>query len=210
MALVLRTAQWSLSLQLLITAVTVGTFFVPMQTEKRDDIIVIVALETVSQVIEFVWYLIAICVVGKIQTGARYLDWVWSTPVMLVSTALFFLHRDGKPLGDALRRPTMYVTLAFNWVMLAFGYALETGRLSPFTGVALGGAAFVGSFTSLATFANGEDSVSLWLFGFMYAVWGAYGVAATWSDVYKNVAYNVLDIVSKNFYGAFLFVYSFL
>ena len=34
------------------------------------------------------------------------------------------------------------------------------------------------------------------------------GVAAAFGDVPKNVAYNGLDIVSKNLYGVFLFAYA--
>ena len=52
------------------------------------------------------------------------------------------------------------------------------------------------------------DSVSTSLFAIMYAVWGLYGVAAAFPDDQKNIAYNGLDIVSKNFYGVFLFAYS--
>ena len=45
------------------------------------------------------------------------------------------------------------------------------------------------------------------LFFTMYAIWSLYGVAAALDDVPKNVVYNGLDVVSKNFYGLFLYVY---
>jgi bacteriorhodopsin len=38
----------------------------------------------------------------------------------------------------------------------------------------------------------------------MAIVWGLYGVAAMFSPVWKNTAYNILDVLAKNFYGIFL------
>ena len=39
----------------------------------------------------------------------------------------------------------------------------------------------------------------------MFIVWSLYGVAATFKPNEKNVSYNVLDIISKNFYGLFIY-----
>ena len=36
-------------------------------------------------------------------------------------------------------------------------------------------------------------------------VWGLYGVAAMTDLKTKNISYNILDIVSKNFYGLFIY-----
>ena len=36
-------------------------------------------------------------------------------------------------------------------------------------------------------------------------VWSLYGVAATFSPNLKNVSYNLLDLVSKNFYGLYIY-----
>ena len=43
------------------------------------------------------------------------------------------------------------------------------------------------------------------LFIFLVIVWGLYGVAAMTDLKTKNIAYNILDIVSKNFYGLFIY-----
>ena len=43
------------------------------------------------------------------------------------------------------------------------------------------------------------------LFNFLFFIWGLYGVAAIMSVNVKNFMYNLLDIVSKNFYGLFIF-----
>ena len=36
-------------------------------------------------------------------------------------------------------------------------------------------------------------------------VWAAYGVVFLFPAVYKNIAFNFLDIIAKNFFGLFLF-----
>jgi hypothetical protein len=66
----------------------------------------------------------------------------------------------------------------------------------------------VASFTVMASFLQ-NDGLSIGLFVAMFIVWALYGVAAVFPYKEKNVAYNVLDIVSKNFYGVFLTIYSF-
>ena len=63
------------------------------------------------------------------------------------------------------------------------------------------------SFGVMATFLE-SDGMSIALFVAMLFVWALYGVAAAFSYKPKNIAYNVLDIVSKNFYGVLLTIYA--
>lgn len=208
-SLVYSSAVASLVVQLLVGVVTGASFFIPIAT-KHEDLRIIFALEFASQVVEFVYYLVAVCYFGKIVTWTRYLDWVISTPVMLLSTILFFRYRTGDVLvPDTFETGTLYACLGLNLLMLAFGFAMEFSQaISRLVGLTLGGVAFVGSFTILSLFLDATDPVSLGLYVAMYVVWGLYGVAAALDEVPKNVAYNLLDLVSKNFYGIFLFVFA--
>ena len=211
MGLVFQSAVASLVIQILVGSVTTAAFFVDTSDEKRTDIQVILALELSSQVIEFFWYLTVVLTYAEIKTWTRYIDWVISTPVMLVSTALFFQHRNGSDLGSIFQTWWIYATLAFNWIMLAFGFAAERGLFHPPTlAIFLGGFAFVASFTCLSIPIRENDDFSVGLFWVMYGVWGLYGIAAVLPYRPKNVAYNCLDLVSKNFYGVFLFIYTIL
>ena len=45
------------------------------------------------------------------------------------------------------------------------------------------------------------------LFAFLVIVWSLYGVSAMMPLVQKNTAYNILDIIAKNFYGLFIYYY---
>ena len=203
--LVYRTAAASLAMQLAIGAVTASALFLP-PPEGESGITTVVAVEAVSQAIEFAWYAVAVARRKAILTWTRYIDWFFSTPVMIVSTMMFFFVRSGKEVGGVLSSPALYVSLALNWAMLACGLAVELGK-SPLYGVVfVGSVFFVASFVSLATQVP-EDRLSEGVFYAMFAVWALYGVAALFSDTAKNVSYNALDIVSKNFYGVFLFLY---
>jgi bacteriorhodopsin len=194
--------------QLLIALVTGTGLFIDIPSAVRNDLRAIFALELASQVVEMVWYTVVVCRYRVILTWTRYIDWVISTPVMLLSTILFFRLRQGLPLGEVWRDWRVYLVLGLDETMLLFGFFMERGVLSPLTGLTLGGAAFVGVFTALAALLEASDSLSLGLYIAMYVVWGLYGVAAAFGDTVKNVSYNALDIVSKNFYGVFLFVYA--
>ena len=206
---VYRSAVLSLVVQLLIGGVTTAAFFLPVRDAgKREDLRVILLLELSSQIVELLWYFIVVCRYGAIRTWTRYADWVVSTPVMLASTVLFFQHRRGRPLSDVPTMPALWISVGLDWVMLLFGFLAEREVVPLPLGLAFGSAAFVGSFAALAVPLDGADGVSSALYGVMYAVWALYGVAAALPYAPKNVGYNLLDVVSKNCYGLFLFVYS--
>ena len=136
--------------------------------------------------------------------------------MMLISLMAFcmYLENESAGIGDVFGRDRVGATvgvLLFNMVMLVFGLLVELERTPyPNACLALGGVSFVASFGILYTqyVAPTDDIVALLLFVFTYVVWGMYGVAATQPYVRKNVAYNILDIFSKNTYGVFLFVYA--
>jgi len=209
-SLVYRTAVASLIVQVAIGLVTGASFVLDVtDPAARDELNVILGLEIGSQVVEFLWYTVVVCRYRQITTWTRYVDWVVSTPIMLASTVLFFAHRDASvAFASPFEGVVIYLCLLCNWVMLLFGFLVETGRMPRSLGVTLGSVAFVGSFTLLATHVRDSDGLSVGLFWVMYAVWGGYGVAATLPYASKNVAYNMLDIVSKNLYGLFLFAYT--
>ena len=43
------------------------------------------------------------------------------------------------------------------------------------------------------------------LFIFITTIWGLYGIAALMTVHIKNICYNILDIISKNFYEIYIF-----
>ena len=212
MSLVRTSAIASLVAQLLIGAVTSVGFFLDVKNEQdREDLNTILAFEVSSQIIEFLWYLTVLVRSQTITARLRYIDWVLSTPVMLISLAMFFRHRDSThPSTSVLsvfESYEVYACLAVNWIMLAFGFAMESMWISDTSGFLGGGLSLVASFTFLAVLVP-VDTLSHVLFWVTFGVWGLYGIAAAFNDVTKNVMYNTHDVVSKNCFGLFRFVYA--
>jgi bacteriorhodopsin len=206
--IVYNSALGSLISQVILGIFTSIGFFAGVPKHLEDDLLPIFMLELSSQLIEFAWYLIVVCKYRDITTWTRYIDWFFSTPVMLISTTLFFLHRSNVSYDDFLQSGRFYMMIMFNWLMLSFGFALELNAIPKIIGLSFGSAMLVASFSVMASFLQ-NDELSIGLFVAMCIVWALYGVAAAFPYKEKNVAYNVLDIVSKNLYGVFLTIYSF-
>jgi bacteriorhodopsin len=207
---VYRTAVASLLVQLAVAIVTAAGLFLPLDEAVRADLEAILALELSTQVVELAWYTLAVCAAREIATWTRYADWAVSTPTMLVAAALFFQHRRGLALSALFESYVVYAVLALDWAMLALGYLVERERVPRVAGLAGGGAALVLAFALLARTLGPApvDALSAWVFWAMYGVWALYGVAAALPDAPKNIAYNGLDLVSKNAFGALLFAYA--
>ena len=105
--LVKRSAQLSLFLQFVSGVANVlGFFLTPsanLQTNEVDDVKIIMAVETSSQFIEFLYYLVAVFIWnGMIDTWTRYIDWFISTPIMLVSACFSLIDGWYSSEGDML------------------------------------------------------------------------------------------------------------
>lgn len=206
MELTYRTAVYSLGAQVVFGLLTLVGLFVG--DDKEGDLTPIFALELGSQAIEFAWYAVTVVYFREIVTWTRYLDWFFSTPIMLVSTVLFFLHRSETRYSTFVHSARLPSIVAVNAFMLACGFAYELGATPRLASVAVGSVALGGSFALMATYVDFGDGLSVGLWLSMAVVWALYGVAALLPYTEKNVGYNMLDIVSKNFYGVFLTVYS--
>ena len=206
--IVYRSAVFSLCFQCLTLLIISLSYLSPkLRTDSEAVLRTIVTLEVSSQGAELLWYTLVVFVYRKIATWTRYIDWVFSTPLMLMSLALFFNHRARAPVEDISSTFQWWGMLVFNMLMLVGGFLVETQRVNAWQGLLFGSVSFVISFFFLGTFVDRSDVLSFVLFGINYTIWALYGVAACLSYVGKNVAYNNLDIVSKNIFGLFLLMY---
>lgn len=198
-------AQWS---GLFINLFALSQPLLPVDMILRT----VLWIETFVQVVElafYSWYAYYFHSVAE-ATFYRYHDWAITTPLMLFSSMMYYEYKN-KPdeeitLESFLKEHWHHVLIvfAFNLVMLVFGYLYEVKVLDLATSQIVGFAGFVGSFYVLwDTFAS-KNPDNYWLYWFMFGVWALYGVAAMFTSVWKNVSYNLLDVVAKNFYGVFL------
>ena len=129
--------------------------------------------------------------------------------MMLLATIIYFKYLESTKIltfyGFLENNQTNILKIfGYNWLMLLFGYLGETKKISLSLGVPLGFVFFALSFyTMYSEYATTPKAIQL--FNFLLVVWSLYGVAAIMDTNLKNLMYNILDIISKNFYGLFIF-----
>lgn len=180
------------------------------RSPKTEILWEVLLLEEISQVVEFVYYLVVTLFLRgvRVPTVSRYVDWVVTTPCMLVSLCGFCaFYGEASPslssLFSSYPLPLASILLS-DLCMLGFGACLEVGKVGTLVGVGGGGACFcVSLLYVLFTFAwKSAEGAAVW--SFVACVWAAYSVAAVLPYNSKNVAYNALDVVAKNFFGLLL------
>lgn len=138
-------------------------------------------------------------------TKLRYIDWSLTTPMLLLVLLLFFNFNN--PQG--LRFSLYALIVVVNWIMLAVGYFAETKRITYTNGVIYGFAAYA-VLLLLIWYQLLHESEYMHLkmvFVAFAIIWGLYGVAFLLETKPKNIAYNLLDMISKVFFGLFMWVY---
>jgi bacteriorhodopsin len=138
-------------------------------------------------------------------TVYRYMDWVITTPMLLLALLLFttYLNKDELHLGRYL------IVLFLNFGMLLFGYLGETDKISRILSLSLGTLFFFGLILFIwFNYIHGKKIlIQKIIFILFTIVWSLYGVAFTFDEKTKNITYNFLDIISKVFFGLFMWIY---
>ena len=215
------TAFISLIAQVLTEIIQVFGLFVNLKP-KYEILKDALKLEILVQITEFTYYIWLTFNLKNtdIITPTRYYDWILSTPLMLLTTIIYFIFKNEEKNSldnstelkqlkffDVIKNNKLQILIIclYNFLMLIFGYLGEVNILSNSISVFIGTIFFLFSFGSLYNYYVKKNKQNLGLFLFVFIVWGLYGVAALLNFVPKNVMYNLLDIVSKNFYGLYLY-----
>ena len=186
----------------------------------QKDIILkdVLRLETIVQVVEAIFYTYVVMSLADLNfdevTYKRYFDWNITTPLMLIATIMFMEYNkkekyQDKPLDGLTffnnNKNNISRIVIFNFLMLLFGFLGESRLLNKFIAIPIGFIFFFLSFYKIWINYGQFTELSRNIFKFLISIWGLYGVAAMLSVTPKNIFYNCLDIVSKNFYGLFIF-----
>ena len=213
-----NTIWFSLILQIITGLIPLQGLFIKL--EEKDAILSdILTLETTVQFIELLFYVwIAFSVMNiKKMAARRYIDWVITTPAMLLSTIMFMKYQERKERGELESKPLKTMEFikenknqilklfGFNFLMLAFGYLGEVNTISKYIAIPIGFGFFYKAFELIYNNYAATTTIGKQLFTFLVSVWSLYGVAAIMSPNVKNVSYNLLDIVAKNFYGLYIY-----
>jgi hypothetical protein len=173
-------------------------------------------LEVFVQIIEgsfYIWLAYNFKKIANI-TPARYMDWVITTPTMLITLISYLLFLQAKvtkqtqtlTLTSILKNnyKTLIPILCLNWLMLLFGYLGEIKVISLFYSVMLGFIPFLIYYIMIYKNYVVHNSTGFNIFIYFFFFWSLYGVAALLPYYTKNILYNILDLFAKNFFGIFL------
>ncbi len=183
-----------------------------LKVPPREEVLIdVLKIETLVQIVQFAMY-IYIYKKMELSTMAvdRYKDWFISTPLMLFTTMLYFSYNRTKEkitITSFVKQNKQVILqiLFFNFLMLLFGLLGELNIISLLNATAFGFMAYGASFYLLYKhFVKGVPQNKP-LFNFFTLIWGLYGGVYWLPVVEKNVAFNGLDILAKNFFGMYLF-----
>ena len=214
--LVAKTIYASLVIQIITTIVSLDGLFKKI---KQKDFVLkeILLLEGVVQLIEsvfYIWVIFSIHNLNKV-TPRRYIDWTFSTPIMLISTIVFMKYQEYREnnIDKTFKminffkenKNNIIKIFVYNGLMLLCGFLGEAGIIDKRIGIPLGFVFFYLSFNLIYQEYAKKSELGKKLFTFLVIVWGLYGVAAMTDLKTKNISYNILDIIAKNFYGLFIY-----
>jgi bacteriorhodopsin len=137
----------------------------------------------------------------KSFTHYRYIDWVITTPMIILGLLLFYNQRLA-----AIPYETYGRIVLLDWAMLLAGYMGELGMIPKMTGFLAGFAFLLMMFYAIVTHAIPKGS-NLSAFYIFTILWSLYGVAYMQDEETKNVMYNILDVNSKALFGIGLWMY---
>lgn len=211
--LVGKTIYFSLFVQIITTLISIDGLRYDLSDKDKilKDILI---LETIVQIIEGIFYVWVVSALKNINlmTPRRYIDWFITTPTMLLSTIIFMEYLKNTEtftLQEFLNTHKENIILIFfsNFMMLLFGYLGEIGKMNKKRSVIYGFIPFMISFYIIYDNYAKHTDLGKKLFTFLFIVWSLYGFAALLGTKNKNISYNLLDIVAKNFYGLFIYFY---
>jgi bacteriorhodopsin len=218
-ALVEKTTKASVFVQIVTGAVSALGLVVILPPEHKI-LTNLLQLEIFVQAIElmfYMWFLLSFQVENL--AVKRYFDWMISTPIMLFTMAAYFTYQAREETKDetknkeeltlsdvyTLNQPSLWTIWISNFFMLLFGFLGETGILGTIPAFTLGtGALLVSFYTLYQNFARFSYYGQI-LFSLMFVLWSGYGIGFLLPTISKNIVYNGLDILAKNFFGLFLF-----
>ena len=206
----------SLFVQILTTIVSWKGMYIEL---KEDDKVLndILYVENIVQVVESLFYVWIISGINNLHsvTKRRYLDWVITTPLMLFTSTVFFKYQENLEKGikgrirliDFVKENKNDLILIFilNGLMLLFGYMGETNKMCKNYSLIIGFIFFGLSFNIIYKNYASKSIMGRKLFYVLFILWSLYGVAAFFNLKMKNLSYSILDIISKNFYGLYIY-----
>jgi hypothetical protein len=205
----------SIIVQIITGIIEVSAFFVKVPTSYLL-ISQLLLLELVIQFFEGMFYFWLVYNFTKVLdvTPKRYIDWVITTPTMLITLMMYLIYLN-KRVENKTHELNFFTilkensnifiyVLLLNWLMLFFGYLGEMKTIPVLLGVFLGFIPFLIYYYIIYVNYVTQNTNGYLLFWYFFFFWSLYGVVAVLPYYVKNSFYNILDLFAKNFFGIFL------
>ena len=205
----------SIIVQIITGIIEIGTFFVKVPT-IYTIIRQLLLIELVVQVLEGSFYFWLVYNFTKVLnvTPKRYIDWVITTPTMLITLIVYLIYLTKKEENKTNELDFFTIlkdnsniiipVVLLNWLMLLFGYLGEIRAIPVLLGVFLGFIPFLLYYYLIYVNYVTQNSSGYLLFWYFFFFWSLYGFVAVLPYYVKNSLYNILDLFAKNFFGIFL------
>jgi hypothetical protein len=205
----------SIIVQIISGILDITAFFVKVPT-MYSIIRQLLILELIVQFFEGMFYVWLAYNFTKVLnvTPKRYIDWVITTPTMLITLIIYLIYLNKKVENKTNELEfftllkdnsnTIIPVVFLNWLMLLFGYLGEMRIIPVLMGVILGFIPFLLYYYIIYVNYVNQNTNGYLLFWYFFFFWSLYGVVAVLPYYIKNSFYNILDLFSKNFFGLFL------
>jgi hypothetical protein len=201
----------SIIIQIITGLIELGAFFVRVPT-VYSLIRQLLMVELVVQFFEGMFYFWLAYNFTKVLnvTPKRYIDWVITTPTMLITLMMYLIYLDNKTISldffTLLKNnvSTFIPVIILNWLMLLFGYLGEMRIIPILLGVFLGFIPFLMYYYIIYINYVTQNRIGQLMFWYFLFFWSLYGFVAVLPYYIKNSFYNILDLFAKNFFGIFL------
>ena len=205
----------SIIVQITTGIIEITAFFVKVPTIYLL-ISQLLLLELVVQFFEGMFYFWLAYNFTKVSnvTPKRYIDWVITTPTMLLTLMIYLIYLNKRVENNTSEldfftllkeNSNVFIpVLLLNWLMLLFGYLGEMRTIPVLLGVFLGFIPFLIYYYIIYVNYVTQNTSGYLLFWYFFFFWSLYGLVAGLPYYLKNSCYNILDLFAKNFFGIFL------
>ena len=210
----------SIIVQIITGIIEIGAFFIKVPT-AYFLIRQLLILELIVQFIEGSFYFWLAYNFTKVLnvTPKRYIDWIITTPTMLITLMLYLIYLNKMEENKTEENKTneldfftllkdnatiIIPVIILNWLMLLFGYLGEMKIIPVLLGVFLGFIPFLMYYYIIYVNYVNQNTNGHLLFWYFVFFWSLYGFVAVLPYYVKNACYNILDLFAKNFFGLFL------
>ena len=136
-------------------------------------------------------------------TQLRYLDWAFTTPIMLLGLCLFLSFNSKTTVGLF----TYLGIVVLDYFMLYFGYLGETKQMDRISADIIGFLGYIGIFVIIFRNFVKQNKINYIVFSAYAIIWAMYGFVYFLDEYNKNLVTNWLDLIAKALIGICLWAY---